>query len=217
MFNSHSRVKGNTQAKAKGLFALSLIVPEILLVLAWSSGFVGVRYSADYAPVLTVIFWRCAVVVVLLLPWGAREILRIQPAVLFTQAGIGLLAMFGYLACVAKGIEYGVPAGLAALMADLLPLGTALLSSLFLGQRLVAKTWCGLMLGVAGVLIVTSGALSWGKAPLWTYGLPLLGMISLALATLLQKTLKAASSVSLPGTLWLQCVVSLPFLAGFRR
>ena len=83
-----------------------------------------------------------------------------------------------------QGIASGVPAGLAALFADLLPLGTALLAALVLGQRLAWPVWAGLLVGLFGVIVVTHGALSWGSAPVWAYGLPLLGMLSLAAATL---------------------------------
>ncbi|MGI3902336.1 MAG: DMT family transporter [Janthinobacterium lividum] len=41
-------------------------------------------------------------------------------------------------------------------------------------------------IGFAGVLIVSTASLHVGAAPLWTYALPVMGMLSLALATLLQ-------------------------------
>lgn len=43
-------------------------------------------------------------------------------AALLKNAGIGLLAMAGYLAGVIQGIALGVPAGLSALLANLLPM-----------------------------------------------------------------------------------------------
>ncbi|QKJ87134.1 DMT family transporter [Paramixta manurensis] len=193
---------------------LAHCLPEALLVLAWSSGFVGIRLSSDYAPVFLVLFWRCALVVALMLPLVWRELIRTPINVLLTQGSIGLLAMSGYLAGVGKGIEYGVPAGLAALMADLLPVGSALLGVLFLHSRPSVSTWLGLVLGVAGVVIVTWGVLSWGNAAPWAYGLPLLGMFSLACATLLQKKINTSAAISLPGVLWLQCAVSLVAFGG---
>ncbi|KHK64870.1 DMT family transporter [Pseudomonas frederiksbergensis] len=181
---------------------------EAALLVAWSSGFVGARFSLDYAPPLLVVFWRCVLVTLLLFPFVARELRQISPMTLVKNAGIGLLAMAGYLAGITQGIALGVPAGLAALFADLLPMGLALLAAGLLGQRMAPRVWAGLVIGLAGVALGTHGALAWGNAPLWVYGLPLLGMLSLAAATLWQKHLPASQSMGLLPNLWLQCCVS---------
>ncbi|WP_060613803.1 DMT family transporter [Pseudomonas brassicacearum] len=181
---------------------------EAALLLTWSSGFVGARFSIDYAPALLVVFWRCVVVTLVLLPFVARALRRTSPVVLLKNAGIGLLAMAGYLAGITQGIALGVPAGLAALVADLLPMGLALLAAGVLRQRLAWQIWAGLLIGLLGVMLVTQGALAWGNAPWWAYGLPLLGMLSLAVATLWQKYLPPAQSLGLLPNLWLQCCVS---------
>ncbi|WP_440813003.1 DMT family transporter [Pseudomonas syringae] len=188
--------------------AIPLPLLEAALLLTWSSGFVGARFSLDYAPPLLVVFWRCVVVTLILLPFVARQLLHIPPALLLKNAAIGLLAMAGYVAGVTQGIALGVPAGLAALFADLLPMGMALLAAVFLGQRLSWHIWAGLVVGLIGVVLVTHSALAWGEAPLWAYGLPLLGMFSLAVATLWQKRSSASPPMDLLPNLWLQCCVS---------
>ncbi len=195
-------------APPAALAAVPLLVLEAALIVTWSSGFVGMRFSIDHASAFLVVFWRCVVVALALLPWVAGELRRTQPALLLRHAGIGLLAMAGYLAGVAKGIEYGVPAGLAALIADLLPIGTALLGVGLPGQRLRRQAWLGLLLGLLGVVLVTRDALAWGGTPLWTYSLPLLGMLSLALATLWQKQADSPASMGLLSNLWVQCAIS---------
>ncbi|HID8208432.1 TPA: DMT family transporter [Serratia marcescens] len=194
--------------KHRGKAALWLAAAEVLLIVAWSSGFVGIRFAADYAPVLLVAFWRCVVVALTLLPFSLNAIRRASPLTIAVHAGIGLLAMTGYLAGVSKGIEYGVPAGLAALIADLLPLGTALLSMLLQRRLPDGRVWSGLTLGVSGVTLATGSAISWGEAPLWSYLLPLAGMLSLALATLWQERLPRAHAMSLPASLGIQSAVS---------
>jgi len=191
-----------------GCWLIPLPLLEAALLVAWSSGFVGARFSIDYAPPLLVVFWRCVLVTLLLFPFVAGQLRRISPVTLLKNAGIGLLAMAGYLAGITQGIALGVPAGLAALFADLLPMGLALLAAGVLGQRLTSRIWAGLLIGLAGVALGTHGALAWGKAPLWIYGLPLLGMLSLAAATLWQKQLPASQSMGLLPNLWLQCCVS---------
>jgi len=203
--NSLKSLTGPVPSNAYRLIPLPLL--EAALLLAWSSGFVGARFSIDYAPPLLVVFWRCVVVTLILLPFVAEQLRRISRVALLKNAGIGLLAMAGYLAGIIQGIALGVPAGLAALFADLLPIGLALLAAGALGQRLAPRVWAGLIVGLTGVALGTHGALAWGHAPLWAYGLPLLGMFSLAIATLWQKHLPASQSLGLLPNLWLQCCV----------
>ncbi|CAI0883017.1 DMT family transporter [Serratia entomophila] len=212
--SAHHLPPPSFRRRKRGNAAAWLALPEALLIVAWSSGFVGIRFAVDFAPVFLVVFWRCIIVVMLLLPFSLREIARAAPVTIAIHAGIGLLAMAGYLAGVSKGIEYGVPAGLAALIADLLPIGTALLSMLFLRHFPGGRTWLGLGLGFAGVALATGGAVSWGHAPPWSYTLPLMGMMSLALATLWQKRLPPTAAMSLPAGLTIQCVVSALAFAG---
>ena len=125
------------------------------------------------------------------------------------NAGIGLLAMVGYMIGVTQGIALGVPAGLAALCADLLPLGMTLVATAFLGERLATQVWLGLLIGLLGVIWVTHNVLNFGNAPLWAYGLPVAGMLSLAVATLWQKRSNDSQSMDLLPNLWLQCFVAV--------
>ncbi|MEE5116447.1 DMT family transporter [Pseudomonas alliivorans] len=206
--NQHLSIKHSEPLRPGRRRSMPLPLLEAGLILTWSSGFIGARFSIDYAPPLLVVFWRCVLVCLILLPFVFRQLQRISPAVLLKNAGIGLLAMTGYLAGITQGIALGVPAGLAALFADLLPIGMALLAALFLGQRLAWRVWTGLVIGLSGVVIATQGALAWGKAPLWAYGLPLLGMLSLAVATLWRKRLTPSQTMGLLPNLWLQCCVS---------
>lgn len=203
--NAYKLIQQQNRSRATR-FPLPLL--EAGLVLTWSSGFIGARFSIDYAPALLVVFWRCVIVSLILFPFVARQLWRTPITVLLRNAGIGVLAMGGYLAGVTQGIALGVPAGLAALIADLLPLGMALLAAVVLGERLERKVWAGLIIGLVGVVWVTHGALAWGNAPLWAYGLPLAGMLSLAVATLWQKRTNSSQAMGLLPNLWLQCFVS---------
>lgn len=190
------------------LYAVPLPLLEAGLLLSWSSGFIGARFSILYAPALLVVFWRFAVLTLLLLPFVYRPLLRTPFLVLLKNAGIGLLAMVGYMTGVTQGIAFGVPAGLAALCADLLPVGMALLAGVFLGERLAYQVWLGLAVGLLGVIGVTHDVLGLGNAPLWAYGLPVAGMLSLAVATLWQKRISTSASMGLLPNLWLQCLVA---------
>ncbi|MBH3129523.1 EamA/RhaT family transporter, partial [Serratia marcescens] len=76
--------------KHRGRAALWLAAAEILLIVAWSSGFVGIRFAADYAPVLLVAFWRCVVVAFVLLPLSLRALKRASTRTKAGHAGLGL-------------------------------------------------------------------------------------------------------------------------------
>ncbi|GGD97960.1 DMT family transporter [Caballeronia grimmiae] len=167
-------------------------------------------FSADYASVYLVTLWRLIAVSVGLLPFVAKEIRQAARLVLMQQSCIGALAMAGYLAGVAGGIQLGVPAGLAALIADLLPVGVVLISTCALHQPRPASVWGGIALGVAGTLIVGHAALAIGSAPVWAYGLPVAGMLSLATGTVWQQRSSSRSALSPLATLWLQSLVSAP-------
>ncbi len=194
------------------IYAIPLPLLEAALLISWSSGFIGARFSISYAPALLVVFWRYVILTVLLFPFVCSALLQTPPRLLLRNAGIGLLAMVGYMTGVTQGIVFGVPAGLAALCADLLPLGMALLAAAWCGERLSKQIWLGLFIGLLGVLWVTHDVLDVGSAPMWAYGLPLAGMLSLAVATLWQKRSSASQSMDMLPGLWLQCfVASLAF------
>lgn len=191
------------------LYTIPLPLLEVALLFSWSSGFIGARFSINYAPALLVVFWRYVLLTLLLLPFVYRPLLKTPPRVLMINAGIGLLAMVGYMIGVTQGIALGVPAGLAALCADLLPLGMTLVATAFLGERLATQVWLGLLIGLLGVIWVTHNVLNFGNAPLWAYGLPVAGMLSLAGATLWQKRGNDSQSMDLLPNLWLQCFVAV--------
>lgn len=194
------------------LQALAFPFLALVLVVSWSSGFVGIRFSTDEAPVFTVLFWRSLVSGLGLLPlaflWGPP----ISPRAVMEQALFAFMGMFVYLGGFAVAIGQRVPTGLVALMADLVPLAIAALSFPMLGQRLSARQWVGTAMGLAGVLVVSADTLRLGDAPIPAYVLPILGMISFALATVLQERRRGAD-LAIPQRLCLQCLWAAIFFA----
>jgi len=166
---------------------LLLTVMGAVLVVGWSSGFIGIRFASDEAGVALLLFWRTLLSGLILLPFalclGPRLTLR---AVGF-QMAFGTLAVFLYLGGFAVAIEQGVPTGVVALIADLLPLAMAALSQPVLGERLSGRQWAGTAIAVAGVLIVSFHSLTFATAPLWAYGITVASMILFALASVLHK------------------------------
>lgn len=161
-------------------------VPAIFVVL-WSTGFIGTKYVLGGAEPLTYLTVRM-VFVVLLMAFIAAITRPKWP----DRAGVahsviaGLLVHGFYLGGTSLAIFHSVPAGLSALIPGLQPILTSTLANRWLGERVTPVQWTGLLLGLAGTLLVlhnrsTSGAEGWG----WlASGVSLLGI---TLGTLYQK------------------------------
>lgn len=158
-----------------------------LLVVAWSSGFVGTRYASDQASVMLVLFWRTLLSGLILLPFALTIGPRMRVRAVLEQMTYGAMIVFLYLGGFALAIEQRVPTGLVALISDLVPLAIAALAQPLLGERLNARQWLGTAIAVGGVLMVSFDSLAFGSAPIWAYGLTVGSMLIFALASVLQK------------------------------
>ena len=158
-----------------------------LLVIGWSSGFVGIRYASEQASVAVLLFWRTLLSGGLLLPFALAFGPRMRLRAVLSQVGFGVMAVFIYLGGFALAIEQRVPTGLVALISDLVPLAIAVMAQPFLGERLTRRQWLGTAIAVTGVLIVSFDSLSFGTAPFWAYGLTIGSMMVFALASVLRR------------------------------
>lgn len=214
-----------THGQSCAMTALRPSLPVFLglaaaLVVAWSSGFVGIRFTHDVANVPQILFARSlfsglGLLPFLIGPWAKGP--KIGWRDIAEQGFYAFLGMFLYLGGFAMGIGGGVPTGLVALMADLVPLGIAALSAPMLGQGLTRVQWIGTAIACAGVLAVSADALALGTAPLGAYALPILGMLAFALSTVLQER-RGGSGLTIAQRLALQClwaaILFAPFAAG---
>ncbi|SIT53091.1 Membrane protein [Mesorhizobium prunaredense] len=158
-----------------------------LLVIGWSSGFVGIRYASEEASVAVLLFWRTLLSGILLLPFALAFGPRMHLRAVTSQVGFGVMAVFIYLGGFALAIEQRVPTGLVALISDLVPLAIASMSQPILGERLTGRQWLGTAIAVTGVLIVSFDSLNFGTAPLWAYALTIGSMMVFALASVLRR------------------------------
>ncbi len=193
----------NSSSRYRALALLLLL--EAGLIVTWSAGFIGVRFASDHAPIFLILLWRSLISGLLLLPAALLFGPPLRWRNIWPQILFGALAMSGYLAGFALAIAFGVPTGLVALITDMLPLAVALLSWPILGQALTGRQWIGSLIGFAGVLIASAHSLALGNVALWAYALPVLGTLSLAVATLLQKR---SPSIGMPvhQSLCIQCL-----------
>lgn len=196
-----------TEAGARRPRAWLWPVLAAVLILSWSSGFVGIRYASENASIFLVLLWRNLVAGLVLLPFALFIGPRISRRALIEQMVYGVLGMFLYLASFAYAIGERVPTGLVALIADLVPLAIAALSQPVLGQRLSGRQWLGMAVGVAGVLIVSADSLSIGHAPAIAYVFPVLGMLLFAGMTVMQKRLGSIHT-AIHQSLAIQCLTA---------
>ncbi|WP_075290144.1 DMT family transporter [Pararhizobium arenae] len=166
-------------------------VMATLLVIGWSSGFIGIRYASEEASVVLVLFWRTLLSGLILLPFALTIGPKLTLRAVRGQMLFGVISVFLYLGGFALAIEQRVPTGLVALISDLLPLAIAALSQPVLGERLSGRQWLGTAIAVAGVVIVSFDSLSFGAAPLWAYGLTVGSMLVFAVASVLLRRNRA--------------------------
>ena len=167
----------------------SAILPlSTAFVLLWSSGFIGAQFGLGYAGTFTLLAWRYLVVALVLAllvtaygAWrrlGLRETLR--------HAVVGVLAHAAWLAAVLGAIDLGVSAGLAALITALQPMVTATLSGRMTEERVGARQWLGLALGLGAVLLVVGDRIALGGSAI-AYALPFVAVVAISLATLIER------------------------------
>lgn len=160
-----------------------------LFVFLWSTGFIFAKLGLIHAEAFTFLAVRFAIVTAVILaialvtraPWpkDARSVGHI--------AVVGMLMHGAYLGGTFAAIGAGVSAGVAALIVGLQPLLTATVVGPFLGERVSARQWLGLLLGFGGVALVLWNKLGLGEAPLWGYGFSFIALLGITVATLYQK------------------------------
>lgn len=141
---------------------INWVAPAVFVGL-WATGFIGSRLSAPDAEPLSFLTIRFAIVAVILavlsLVFSAKWP---SPRDAFAALFIGMLTQGVYLGGVFWAIYYGMPAGVAALIAALQPLLTAAISGPLVGETAKARQWGGLALGIAGVGLVVWPKLEFG-------------------------------------------------------
>jgi drug/metabolite transporter (DMT)-like permease len=157
----------------------------LFFVFLWSTGFIVAKFGLPYAPPLTFLILRCLGVLVLMAPivvlWRAP-----WPRSAGHIAVAGLLLQAGYLGGVWGAIKIGMPAGLSALIVGMQPLLTAVAAPL-IGERVRARQWFGLALGLAGVALVVYAKISLVGLSSRAIGYCLLALLSITAGTMYQR------------------------------
>jgi drug/metabolite transporter (DMT)-like permease len=161
-----------------------------LFVLIWSTGFVVARFGMPHAPPFKFLALRFALSMACFAVWVALARVRL-PATRGQWrhlAVTGVLMHAGYLGGVWAAVKLGLGAGTAALLVGLQPLLTALwLGARGDAARLRQRQWLGVVLGLAGLLLVVTPRLGAGEISPANLGLALLALLSITAGTLYQK------------------------------
>ncbi len=162
-----------------------------LFVSLWSTGYIAMKYAAPFAEPFTFLAIRFALVVAVVTPFillGGYW--RISWRDGFNAVVVGSLLHGFYLSGIFWAIKQGMPAGIAAIIVSLQPLVSASLVAPLLGERVEFRHWIGLVLGMAGALIVLLPGAQLGSAVIRPDMLimSVLALASITLGTTLQKT-----------------------------
>ena len=192
-------------------------------VAVWGVGYVATKVGLQHAPPFTFLTLRFAFGLLCMAP----VVLLWRPVWPSTRAAFGHLIVAGLLmhAVQLGGSHYaqylGMSAGVSALIISCQPLLTALIASRWLGERLSARQWAGIGIGLAGV-----GLVVWHKIDIKEFGLgsilgTVIALAGVTAATLYQRKfspdsdLKAAAEVQFAASLSVLAPLAL-VVEGFR-
>ncbi|MCH8622711.1 EamA family transporter [Undibacterium sp. TS12] len=158
-----------------------------VFIFIWASGYVVAKFGLPYAEPLTFLCLRYLGVIIFMLvlavamraPWPAR-----QDWLPIAIAGVLMQAV--YLGGIWCAVKLGMPAGVAALIANTQPIFTAFLGPL-IGERIQGRQWLGLALGICGVALVVANKISVIGLSVTSVALAVMALAAMTSGTLYQK------------------------------
>src|SRR5476651_1873712 len=160
--------------------------PAVFVVL-WSTGFIATKYVLHNAEPLTYLSIRMAVVVGLMAVIVAFTRPQWPDRIGVAHSIVaGILVHGFYLGGTAVAISLSIPAGLSALIPGLQPILTSTLANRWLGERVTPLQWAGLLLGLAGVVLILHDRGISGEAR-WGWLASGVSLVSITLGTLYQR------------------------------
>lgn len=174
------------QPQSRSLEAIVKAAP-VLFVLFWSTGFLGNKFALPHAEPFTFVAIRLffATLAITLLALIMRAPLPRGRAIPHSIVS-GILVHGMYLTGVCVAMAQGMPAGIAALVVGLQPVLTSTLANRFLGERVSALQWGGLILGLIGLWLVVQAKVA-GGTTLWGWSAIVGSLIGITIGTLYQK------------------------------
>src|SRR3984885_7059990 len=160
--------------------------PAIFVVL-WSTGFIATKYVLHNAEPLTYLSIRMVLVAALMAVLAAIGRPQWPDRIGIAHSVVaGILVHGFYLGGTAIAIAHSIPAGLSALIPGLQPILTSTLANRWLGERVTPLQWSGLLIGLAGVVLILHDRPMEGQAR-WGWLASGVSLVSITLGTLYQK------------------------------
>jgi drug/metabolite transporter (DMT)-like permease len=159
-----------------------------LFVVLWSTGFIGAKLGLPYVEPFTFLELRFLCVLALLLPlcWLTKAPWPSGRRVMQMAVSGGLIQA-GYLGGVFASLHHGMPAGVSALVTGMQPVLTAVLGGWLLRETVTPRQWLGLILGLAGVLLVVGDRIVVEQLGALSVALSVFALLSITFGTLWQK------------------------------
>lgn len=167
---------------------LWLIAAPFAFLILWSAGFAIAKIAVTHAGPLTVLALRYSLVLLLLIPVA----LVVRPRFPSTRgimdvAIVGFLIQVVYFGLCYVAFKSGVSAGAVAIIVCLQPILVALVAPHFVGERVSAKGWLGLTLGLAGAALAIAGRSAIAAENAFGVGLTFLALFGITAGTLWEK------------------------------
>ena len=166
---------------------------SLAFILFWNTGFIGAEYALPYTGPLTLLFWRYWLLAAFLFVYlGVHRRLQWPGLRAVSISGlVGILAHGVWLGCVFAALQYGVAAGIVALVVALQPMATGALSGLVLKERTSPVRWAGLVTGLVGVMVAVLARTELKQtAPGFAYFIPFGSVVGITAASLIQRRLQ---------------------------
>ncbi|GAB3534956.1 DMT family transporter [Pontibacter brevis] len=159
-------------------------------VFFWNSGFIAAEYGLHYTGTFTLLFYRYLALTVLVFLYlnVTNHFYWVGWRYAWQQMLIGVLAHGVWLSCALLAIDYGVPAGIVALVVALQPLATGALSGVVVGEPTPWNRWLGLFIGFTGVAIPVVFRINFhDSSEVFAWLIPLGSVIAITAASLFQR------------------------------
>ena len=169
---------------------------SLSFVLLWSSGWVVSGFAIDDVGVYSLLTFRYLIALAILalyisLTGGWKKIKRVN---IRLQLMIGVLAHAMYLLAGLGAFELGVSVVLVAFVTAMHPMLTAAMSGYITAEKISARQWAGLGLGICAVLLLISEGYKDGVSG-YALLLPLISVIALSIGTLLSRRVELSNKV----------------------
>jgi len=132
----------------------------ILVNIMWAFQFSGAKIAAERAGPVTVTFSTMALATLIFLPFVWRERWRKGSTSSITRRDARDFVLLSLLGCtpaqilLVLGVQYTLASN-AAVLTLTIPIVTAILATLLLGERMTALRWVSFVLAIGGVLMVS--------------------------------------------------------------